>query len=69
MYDVYSERPRPAVTNKDVVVKTKSGDKFYSQVYCESPSSGFGSEGSKYSNTDLHADNSGKELSILGHKY
>jgi len=58
-YDVYAERAKPAVTNKDLVVKTKSGDKFYSQVYCESPSSGFGSEGSKYSNSDLHADNSG----------
>lgn len=69
VYDVYAERAKPAVTNKEVVVKAKSGDKFYSQVYCESPSSGFGSEGSKYSNTDLHADNSGRELSIPGHKY
>ena len=68
-YDVYAERAKPAVINKEVVVKAKSGDKFYSQVYCESPSSGFGSEGSKYSNTDLHADNSGRELSIPSHKY
>ena len=29
--------------------------------YCESPSSGFGSEASKYSNTDLHADNAGEQ--------
>jgi len=32
--------------------------------YCESPSSGFGSEASKYSNTDLRADNAGPGESI-----
>ena len=66
---LYTERPRPAVTNKELIVKTSKGDKLYSEVYCESPSSGFGSEGSKYSNTDLHADNSGREFSIRSHKY
>ena len=66
---LYTERPRQAVTNKELLVKTTKGDKLYSEVYCESPSSGFGSEGSKYSNTDLHADNSGREFSIRSHKY
>ena len=67
--DLYTERPRQAVTNKELLVRTTKGDKLYSEVYCESPSSGFGSEGSKYSNTDLHADNSGRQFSIPSHKY
>ena len=60
---VYTERARPAGTSKELIVRTSKGDKAYSEVYCESPSSGFGSEGSKYSNTDLHVDNSGREFS------
>ena len=31
----------------------------HGHVYCESPSSGFGSEASKYSTNDLHADTTG----------
>lgn len=55
---LYTERARPAGSSKELIVRTSKGDKAYSEVYCESPSSGFGSEGSKYSNTDLHVDNS-----------
>ena len=80
MYDMY-DRPPAA---KEVVVKTKGGkqpEKFYSEVYgessssgsgqpapgtyCESPSSGFGSEASKYSTNDLHADTQGINAAFI----
>ena len=80
MYDMY-DRPPAA---KEVVVKAKGGkqpDKFYSEVYaessssgsgqpapgtyCESPSSGFGSEASKYSTNDLHADTQGINAAFI----
>ena len=34
-------------------------------VYCESPSSGFGSEASKYSTNDLHADTTGINIAFI----
>ena len=33
-------------------------------MYCESPSSGFGSEASKYSSNDLHTDTTGGDISL-----
>lgn len=59
IYDLYNEKPVKAPqSNKDRLEKVhdKSGDKFYNDIYCESPSSGFGSESSKYSAPDLRQD-------------
>ena len=50
IYDLYNEKPvKLPQSSKDCLEKNpeKSGDKFYNDIYCESPSSGFGSEVSK----------------------
>jgi len=59
IYDLYKEKPvKLPQSSVDRLEKNpeKSGDKFYNDIYCESPSSGFGSESSKYSTPDLRQD-------------
>lgn len=71
IYDLYNEKPvKLPQSSKDCLEKNpeKSGDKFYTDIYCESPSSGFGSESSKYSAPDLRQDaNTSAEQETIYH--
>jgi len=59
MYDLYNEQPVTTNTRRKDHrgnIKDNPVDKFYTDIYCESPSSGFGSVSSKYSAPDLRQD-------------
>ena len=52
MKNMYCEKPIKPSQNEH----HKSVDKLYSEIYCNTPSSGFGSESSKYSAPDIRHD-------------
>ena len=59
IYNLYSEKPASIPqSDKDQPEKVndKTSEKFYNDICCESPSSGFGSVSSKYSAPDLRQD-------------